>query len=108
MKEIKKLKIYRQGDVLLIQVEEIPTQGNILYHKTIARGEATGHHHTFEGDNVIVKELNSNMWVVVENDVAPLTHQEHETILVAPGIYEVRIQREYDPLAKSLSRQVWD
>ena len=106
-------KIYRQGDVLLIEVFEtleeraIPLNAIKIEGTTIALGEVTGHHHTFESQEVEVMEMGDLKWVVA-TEVAPLTHQEHATIMVDPGTYEVRIQREYEPTLEDKSRPVWD
>ncbi len=91
----KKVKTYRQGDVLLVPVDEYPKEAKELAGVTVAFGEATGHHHTFE-KGVALMELDEQVWVVA-SEPAPLVHQEHSTILVDPGIYEVRVQREYEP-----------
>jgi len=40
------------------------------------------------------------MWLSITTDESvALTHQEHATIMVPPGVYERRIQREYSPEA---------
>ena len=97
-------KLYRQGDVLLVRVDEYPKEAKKLDSLTIALGEVTGHHHTFK-KGVEVMEVNGDMWVVAEEE-AELEHQEHSTIIVDPGIYKVRIQREYEP--KKGQRRVFD
>lgn len=104
--QTKAPKTYRQGDVLLVQVKAYPEKAVKLDHATVALGEATGHHHTFT-KNVELMELDEQVWVVADES-APLTHQEHATILVAPGIYEVRIQREYEPQEAQGFRNVLD
>ena len=100
---------YRQGDVFLIEVpdSEFETKGFVQSKtKTVALGEATGHHHTFEGDvDVFVAETSENLAVndqgmlvdVKENSV--LVHQEHAAIEVPKGKYRRVIQREYTPEA---------
>ena len=103
-KKRKVPKLYRQGDVLLVRVDEYPKEAKKLDTLTVALGEVTGHHHTFKR-GVEVMEVNGDMWVVAEEE-AELEHQEHSTIIVDPGIYKVRIQREYEP--KEGSRRVFD
>lgn len=107
MSKKKAPKLYRQGDVLLIEAAEVPEEARILEHTTVALGEATGHHHTFENKGVVLQELDEKMWVVAGEE-SSLVHQEHETILVEPGIYEVRIQREYEPQSADQVRRVLD
>ena len=89
------MKQYRQGDVYLKEVVSFPEDANKLDHTTVALGEATGHHHTFT-KNATLMEKDDVVWVVA-HEQSPLEHQEHDTILVPPGIYEVAIQREYSP-----------
>lgn len=76
----------------------------------------TGHHHVLDAASasVAVMERPSEgmriLRLIVENPT-PLVHlrehDTHEPILIEPGEYEVRIQREYDPYAE-LARQVAD
>ena len=88
--------MYRQGDVLLKQVTELPEGTRNINTTTIALGEATGHHHTFRNGQVQVLEANAILFAVVA-EPSQLTHQEHDTITVPPGTYEVVRQREYTP-----------
>jgi hypothetical protein len=102
-------KQYRQGDVLLIAIsdEEFNVKGFIpSENKTVALGEATGHHHTFEGDvDVFVEEATSNLAVNMQgmlvdvHEDCVLIHQEHARIAIPKGKYRRVIQREYSPEA---------
>ena len=98
--------LIRQGDVLLVPIATAP-QGKIVKPgkrgHVLAEGEATGHAHTIreqEGVKLISKgqadEL--RLWLLVEAPVE-LEHQEHATLTIPPGSYEVRRQREYSPEA---------
>lgn len=88
---------YRQGDVLLHPIAKIPGGAVLVRPKdriVLAEGEATGHAHTIEATpDVEVYERDGTMYLRVLEPV-PLRHQEHSTIEVAPGIYEVRRQVE--------------
>jgi len=93
-----------QGDVLLTPVPSIPDGAVKVETRTLAYGEATGHHHTLtQGE---VWSLNGKMWVVAPEGTE-LQHQEHGTIAVAPGIYAVDLQIEVDPFT-GLTRRVQD
>lgn len=97
--------MYRQGDILLVPVEEIPEdlkqvpkeQGRIV----LAHGEATGHAHVLEGKAEFLaadlEEMEGRFARVLED--AELVHDEHDTIKIPAGDYEVRRQREYQPEA---------
>ena len=92
--------MYRQGDVALVPVDSIPDGCEAvpkeLGRTILAHGEMTGHHHSFDGDDsVALLELGDERFLRVE-EVADLTHQEHDTIPVSPGSYRVIRQREYD------------
>jgi hypothetical protein len=92
----------RQGDILLVPVDEIPDglktvprqHGKIV----LAEGEARGHLHMIEAPEATFHaeslEDIENRFLAVEAEVA-LTHPEHNTIQVAPGNYEVRRQKSY-------------
>lgn len=100
-------KIYRQGDVLLIPVASIPASAPVKAEANrliLARGEATGHHHSFTlADTVaLFREDGSGggLFLSVTGDApAALEHQEHTALAIPPGNYRVRIQREYHPQA---------
>ncbi len=92
------MKQYRQGDVLLVQVDEMPAGAEKLDHTIVARGEATGHNHAFAPGAATLFQSADRVFVLAEQPAA-LTHQEHGIVVVAPGVYEVRIQREYAPQA---------
>jgi len=95
---------YRQGDVLLTKIDP-PAKpgepiGSIDGKLVLASGELTGHSHTvpaidgktqfFEGPR--------NLRYLRLAAVGQLQHQEHGAIDLEAGWYEVRVQREYDPV----------
>jgi len=117
-------KHYRHGDILLIKIDKLPK--NIKFKtkkdKVILKGEVTGHAHRLEGKTKILEiaeqianngieawnryrlivntpivRLKDNVisYAVVDAP-AELTHEEHSTITIPSGIYEIRRQREYD------------
>lgn len=108
---MKKRKIktqFRQGDILIEAVEEVPSSavkqkpdnGRII----VAHGEVTGHHHSLEADLADWwKEegkdaLVADQFVSVQRPTA-LVHQEHARVPLNQGTYRVRRQREYSPEA---------
>lgn len=112
------MKMYRQGDVLLIQVAELPKRNmkdiTPIDRIVLAHGEVTGHAHAIypevtehvirkrlkDGDKPILK---ARLWdhgaerflQVVEK--TSLKHEEHGEIPLDKGVYRVVRQREYDP-----------
>jgi hypothetical protein len=97
--------IVRQGDVLLVPVEEIPRrrrQEEAGRGLVLAEGEATGHAHTVQGRARIVRATRhhtvpADRYLIVEGGAARIVHEEHEPITVARGAYRVVRQREYRP-----------
>ncbi|MBX9697888.1 MAG: hypothetical protein K2X74_00570 [Acetobacteraceae bacterium] len=96
--------ILRQGDVLLLPVAAPspalrpvpPERGRIV----LAHGEATGHHHSFAmSDRVALfaeDGAGRGLFLTITGAApAALEHQEHSTLLVVPGTWEVRRQREW-------------
>lgn len=104
-----KMNLFRQGDVLLIPVDKIPKSAKRAKPDNgrwvLAYGEVTGHHHSVaveDGVELVTAEEADElrMWLSVTTDEpVALTHQEHATIMLPPGQYERRIQREYTPEA---------
>lgn len=108
-------KIAAQGDVLFRRIDKLPDglvpAGPTNGHLVVTHSE-TGHNHvmlldrpTSAGDPPAVEMFNHKdnallSWLKVNRPTA-LEHQRpydtHETLLFAPGIYEVRRQREYTP-----------
>jgi len=91
----RSLEMYRQGDILIIEsaISE-NALSNKLNHKILARGEATGHAHVLDGD-VQLYERDNNLFFESFANV-PLIHEEHETIIIPEGSYQVIRQREFD------------
>lgn len=90
---------YRQGDVFLISVTKLPSADSRHSRSAVlAEGEVTGHAHRFrQAKQVEVFSSEERLYVEVLSESAELVHQEHGTIGIPRGGYEVRIQREYTP-----------
>jgi hypothetical protein len=96
---------YRQGDVLLIAVAAIPgravpvprDQGEVV----LAYGEVTGHRHAIAEPHAELLALPDQeierRFLRIVGDKALLRHEEHDTITLSPGTYQVVRQREYVP-----------
>ncbi|NEQ09045.1 MAG: hypothetical protein F6K37_24810 [Moorea sp. SIO4E2] len=85
----------RQGDVILLPVEQI--NGQQLPHLTLAEGEVTGHSHRISDGVAQLYEKNGILYLQVVSETATLTHEEHQPIELPQGSWMVRIQREYEP-----------
>ena len=91
---MKQKKMWRQGDVLLRQIQTFP-KGLKEKDKILAHGEVTFHTHRFEDEHTKVLTDGNQQYVVLEQP-AELIHEEHESLEIPKGVYEVVIQREYD------------
>lgn len=93
--------MYRQGDVFLRKVAKTPSnlkkvardRGRLI----LAYGEVTGHAHVIDAPaaeaTLLTDEQNRRFLNLVTE--APLVHEEHATITLPPGDYEVIRQREW-------------
>lgn len=105
----------RQGDILLVPVQKVPDgltevpreDGKIV----LAEGEATGHLHAIDDEAatflakdpgspedryLVVDVIEEAERITAKAAGVELTHPEHDTVVLEPGAYEVRRQREYD------------
>lgn len=98
-------QVVHQGDVFITKVsdaiqeiagEEIKPEetGLVLQH-----GEALGHYHRVENPAVATLKLTSldnavkKMMLTIKEETK-VNHEEHGSIVLTPGTYEVRTQRE--------------
>lgn len=94
-------KIFRQGDVLLVMVDKIPSFAEISKEKgdiILAHGEVTGHAHRIKSPAQKAKlwDANAERFLQVMETIS-LAHEEHSVITLPPGNYQVVIQKEYTP-----------
>ena len=90
----------RHGDLLVKKVSAIKIQGVKKDNKILLEGEATGHMHSItKGTVYSITPTRQNNYFLGYLDVkeeALLTHPEHKSITLHPGLYEFYRQREYD------------
>ena len=94
-------KIYRQGDVLIQQIEKLPAGANQVEWEgrvILAYGEVTGHAHAISTDHAKMYTWEGDRLLEIKPG-AKLVHEEHATILLPEGFYTVIQQREYVPEA---------
>ncbi len=98
--------MFRQGDVMIVSVGLIPDTVEPIERDhgrvVLAYGEVTGHAHAIKDKRAALfrdpKLMAVFMNVTGEEPVA-LEHDEHATIQIPPGKYQVIRQREYSPEA---------
>ena len=96
------VKMFQQGDVILIKVSEV--KGEKLNHLTLAKGEHTGNHHIITEGDVTLYDHEGTLFLRVESENATLTHQEHKKVILPKGEYKIGIVREYDHFAEESKR----
>ena len=101
------MKLYRHGDCFLKEVDTIPAKVKKIGGTTIAKGEITGHHHTFRGNQVQILETPEQQKYIDVNQDSALEHQEHDTITVKKGKYILLMEREINPIEEKI-QQVLD
>lgn len=96
------MNLFRQGDVLIMRVDEVPEGARRVPREggriVLAHGEATGHAHA-------VLERDAKLFEVDDTDerfleifqAADVLHEEHDPVRLEPGSYKVVRQREYSP-----------
>lgn len=103
----------RQGDVMVVAVDSIPTGAEPVAldagRVVLAYGEVTGHAHAFSraaSRSLSLRQDEKGLrYLDVGGGGATLRHEEHAPIEIPPGRYQVVRQREYTPEA---IRQVAD
>ena len=96
-----------QGDVFIRRVESVP-EGLVPVPRdngrvVLAYGEVTGHAHAIlepTAELLVAPERSAddallNVRFLRIMETATLTHEEHAAITLAPGLYEIRQQREW-------------
>lgn len=90
--------MYRQGDVLVVQIEKLPRSAKKQPRCVLALGEITGHAHQIKEEAFLWVDSDGTKFVEVYGKEAELVHEEHGPItLSGPAIYRVIQQREYTP-----------
>jgi hypothetical protein len=97
------MKLFRQGDVLIREIEEVPAQAKaqktVQGRVILAEGEVTGHHHILIDEGVELLTADAAERYLHVTAPVRLQHEEHATVTIPPGNYAVTIQREYHPEA---------
>ena len=103
------MKMIQQGDVCLEAVDVIPKTAKKMELVdgmfVLAYGEVTGHKHALDAEGVECFEEGDKIYVRVSRE-AKLKHEEHNTITVPTGIYEVTGVKEYDHFTEEARRVV--
>ena len=110
----KRAEQYRQGDVLVQRIAKLPKGAEAKpvgpAGVTLAEGEVTGHAHRITDPGVCSLRAEGTAYDLLSiegAEVVSLRHEEHATIPIGPGTWEVRRQTEWD-WRQSLPKRVVD
>lgn len=95
---MKKVQIYRHGDVNLVKVDSLPNESIEVKESgmvTLAHGEVTGHHHSIYDVSAAKQFKTLEGEFLQVSKAVELKHQEHKPITIQPGTYKKVIAREY-------------
>jgi len=88
-------RIYRQGDVILEQVDfnvkDLEYYARLESDRIVIRSE-NGHSHVM--NNIKLYRYYNRQIVVIEKPT-PMVHEQHPTLIIEPGIYELRFVRDW-------------
>jgi hypothetical protein len=101
-------KQFYQGDVCIIKLDKLPAaakkQSRPQDRVVLEYGEVTGHAHAIKDIDKCDMYLEGNRRFLEVCFTVPLTHEEHDTITLEPGIYEIKRQRQWSALEQVSAR----
>ncbi len=90
--------MWRQGDVLIQAIDEIPDGAVEKPDRILAEGEATGHmHRVADPATADLFKNGADLFLRVHAAETTVVHDEHGPIVLKTGTYRVWRQREYAP-----------
>lgn len=102
--------MYRQGDVLIVRVDAMPAATPVERAADrdliLQEGEITGHAHRIASRYAKLYRTEMDARFMRVTAPVALTHEEHHTVEIPPGDYQITIHAEYSP--GELPRQVAD
>ena len=96
--------MYRQGDLLIKEIDVLPSKLRVDKTNVLVMGESTGHAHRLKKGKVL-KAKNGDIYLDVKENTE-IVHEEHKPIKLKAGKYYIGRQREY--LTKDMSKTVVD
>jgi hypothetical protein len=93
--------MWRQGDVLIDRVEQVPSGATKLKRLILASGDSTGQRHTIWERKAadLYRRGPDELFLHVTAESATVVHPEHRPITLPRGSYRVWKQREFSDAA---------
>lgn len=118
---MKRTVIAQQGEAKVFKISEAPADFSSLAPLAdttetglpIISHSESGHHHVLDRPDIEVRERTENvptgmriLYAIVKEPTALKQNANvpHQPVNLEPGLYEFRIQREYDPFAEQARR----
>lgn len=98
---------YGHGDVRLFEISTLPQGLEKFETNAVAEGEVTGHAHRLDSNSEVLIDRKTSVRYLKVVAPSALTHEEHDTREVPPGLYRIGIVRETDHIGK-VTRRVLD
>ena len=112
-----RIVIAQQGEAKVYRINQIPAGITTMDVDRVSSGAAiishseSGHHHVLNCDSVVERTDNvpTGMRILFAIVTAPADLRQeaaapHDPVTLDPGVYEFRIQREFDPFSKQARR----
>ena len=88
--------------------KRLPSGAKRAKNNHLAEGEATGHFHAAVAPDSVVYEIPDSLSLLLDAPSGTeVTHQEHCTLMVPPGMFDRTIVQEFDHFAEE-ARDVAD
>lgn len=96
----------QQGDVILKPVDKLPDRITIVSRGRciLAHGES-GHSHVVDSPGAKLYKSNDNIFLDLK-EATDLIHEEHGSITLEPGIWEIGQVNEYDYFSEMVRKVV--
>ena len=101
------MNYYRQGDLGITPIKELPANLKKVESPILAYGEITGHNHRLlertANQFEVLEDEKGNTYLKI-NQPTDLVHEEHKKITIEKGLYFISHEREYDYAEQELKR----
>ena len=100
---MRSLKNYRQGEVLILGEKRLvrirdnwKERAKIIKGNVIIEGEISGHKHEVINGKLYQHPDKKDVMILEAQNGCVVKHPEHKDVRMPKGVYEIKIQREYD------------
>ena len=100
-------KIWRQGDVIVSEVSEIPENAVRADSNEIRIASETGNPHVLRAAQIFkTRDAKGNLeaqlqYALLEEETS-MTHPQHALLRLSPGVYRITTVRDYAPARRLL------